>query len=113
LKDTDNNSQQVATQAIDRAERTIAFWNSTPDSIHSVDTIIAVLDIAQQTLQNMRCDGDGPKFLQRKRLVYYRKQDVVDWINETMGESVASTSQRSENRRKSARRNLESILQVA
>ena len=103
----------ASTKAIDRSERTIAFWNSTPDSIHSIETIMAVLDVAKQTLQKMRCDGDGPKFIQRKRLLYYRKKDVLDWVQESMGEPVSSTAEQMENRRLGAQRNRESMLQAA
>lgn len=51
-------------------------------------TTIEVADklrISRRTLERMRVDGTGPRYIKvgpgRKSRVLYREQDVLDWIN--------------------------------
>ncbi|MBF0185323.1 MAG: helix-turn-helix domain-containing protein [Magnetococcales bacterium] len=48
------------------------------------------LQLAEATLEKMRCRGDGPKFAKLGRTVIYRKQDLDAWIESRV---IASTSQ--------------------
>ena len=49
--------------------------------IMSVDEVAAVLDVTAHTLYIWRADGRGPKFVKLGRTVFYRRQDVQDWID--------------------------------
>lgn len=49
--------------------------------IMSVDEVAAVMDVTPHTLYVWRADGKGPKFVKLGRSVFYRRQDVQDWID--------------------------------
>lgn len=72
--------------------RASLFWSATDDCFFNAKTISAALDVAEQTLANWRVSGDGPKFVKKGRVLYYRKADVMDWLK-GLGQPVASTSE--------------------
>ena len=74
------------------AARAKVFWSSAGDCYFTAKTVCAVLDVAEQTLANWRVSGDGPKFVKRGRILYYRKEDVMAWLK-GLGQPVASTSE--------------------
>lgn len=74
------------------AARAQVFWSSAGDCYFTAKTVCAVLDVAEQTLANWRVSGDGPKFVKRGRILYYRKEDVMTWLK-GLGQPVASTSE--------------------
>lgn len=49
--------------------------------IMSVEEVSSVLDVTAHTLYIWRADGRGPKFVKLGRTVFYRRQDVQDWID--------------------------------
>lgn len=74
------------------AARAHLFWAAAGDCYFTAKTVCAVLDVAEQTLANWRVSGDGPKFVKRGRILYYRKEDVMAWLK-GLGQPVASTSE--------------------
>jgi predicted DNA-binding transcriptional regulator AlpA len=49
-----------------------------------------VLRLSERTLERLRCQGFGPKFIKLKRRVLYRPTDIDEWLTQRV---VASTSQ--------------------
>ncbi len=59
------------------------FWSATDDAIFPPITIAVVLDKSLSWLQAKRCNGDGIPFIkQSKKVIYYQKSDVLDFINQ-------------------------------
>jgi hypothetical protein len=50
-----------------------------PDGRMDGKNAAAYLGLSQKTLAMMRCAGDGPKFIKRGR-VFYFKEDLDEWI---------------------------------
>lgn len=48
------------------------------------------LGLSAKTLAMMRCNGNGPKFIKRGRIFYF-KEDLDSWLNE--GGRFSSTAQ--------------------
>lgn len=61
-------------------ERTQMFWTANDDSWHTTETICAVTELALSTLQNWRAQGQGPIFFKSGKLVFYRKKDILSWL---------------------------------
>ena len=49
------------------------------------------LGCSPKTLASMRSKGNGPRFIRRGRIFYF-KQDLDDWINETGRHKSASAA---------------------
>lgn len=75
----------------DEAEGVAVFWNTPDDSLHPVSRICAVLELAHNTLQNMRANGEGPDCIKRGGKIYYRKSAVVSWMQGEQGRRPAAT----------------------
>ncbi len=41
----------------------------------------AILSISPQSLRNWRCIGRGPVYTKKNRMVRYRVQDLLDYMN--------------------------------
>ena len=40
-----------------------------------------ILDVKPQTLASWRAENKGPDYVKLGKSIFYRKQDVLDWIN--------------------------------
>ncbi len=52
--------------------------------IFSEDELAHVLVIKSQTLATWRAESRGPDYVKLGKSIFYRKQDVVTWINESV-----------------------------
>lgn len=82
------------TARIEFEHRPTTFWTSPDDSYHTQTTLAKALDLSESCLQNWRCQGGGPSFVKRGKLVYYRKIDVLNWLRSFEGpaETISSLS---------------------
>ncbi len=64
----------------DSAEHRIVFWSAPDKSFHSPEVVSAVTGLSTNTLQNMRNKEDGPTHIKRGGKIYYRKADVIKWM---------------------------------
>ena len=62
----------------------------TSETLQDETTVSKQLKCETKTLQAWRCRGGGPPFIRVGRLVRYRPQDVLAWIE---SRRVASTSE--------------------
>ena len=51
-----------------------------PDGRLDVKNASSYLGLSEKTLAMMRCSGDGPKFVKRGRIFYF-KEDLDSWLN--------------------------------
>lgn len=51
-----------------------------PDGRLDVKNASSYLGLSEKTLAMMRCKGEGPKFVKRGRIFYFR-EDLDDWLN--------------------------------
>ncbi len=49
--------------------------------IFTEDELAEILDVKTQTLAAWRADSKGPDYVKLGKSIFYRKQDVLDWIN--------------------------------
>jgi len=61
-----------------------------PDGRLDVPNAANYLGLKEKTLAMMRCHGNGPKFIKRGRIFYF-KDDLDDWLN--ANGKLTSTSQ--------------------
>jgi hypothetical protein len=52
--------------------------------IFSEDELAHVLVVKSQTLATWRAESKGPDYVKLGKSIFYRKQDVVTWINESV-----------------------------
>lgn len=78
---TDDPKSKVITLSPE-AEAAIVFWSAPLDSMHTQQTVSAIIGLAVTTLTNWRAMGDGPKSVRRGGRVYYRKSDVLAWMQD-------------------------------
>src|SRR5262249_57804999 len=52
------------------------------DALLSQEKAAAVLGMKPATLSSWRAKGKGPKFHQVGRSAFYRRQDILDWIDQ-------------------------------
>lgn len=52
-----------------------------PDGRLNVPNAANYLGLKEKTLAMMRCQGNGPKFIKRGRIFYF-KDDLDTWLNE-------------------------------
>ncbi|MEQ1229891.1 DNA-binding protein [Acinetobacter junii] len=59
------------------------FWESESEALFPPKTVAIVLDMSLSWLQNKRCSGDGIPFCKPSgnKIIYYKKSDVVEYIN--------------------------------
>ncbi|WP_282012203.1 helix-turn-helix domain-containing protein [Nitrospina watsonii] len=62
-----------------------------PDGRLDTTNASEYLGLSQKTLAMMRCQGNGPAFIKRGRIFYY-KEDLDAWLQE--GGKLSSTSQK-------------------
>ncbi|MBU2606172.1 MAG: helix-turn-helix domain-containing protein [Alphaproteobacteria bacterium] len=49
-----------------------------------------ILNLSPRTLRNWRHLGGGPKFVKHSaRLIRYRRQDLVEWVNQRVRKSTS------------------------
>ena len=65
-----------------------------PDGRMNVRAACAYLGLAASTLAIMRCRGNGPKFVKRGR-IYYFKEDLDEWVN-AAGRHVSTAAARAQ-----------------
>jgi hypothetical protein len=51
-----------------------------PDGRLDVKNASSYLGLSEKTLAMMRCKGEGPKFVKRGRIFYFR-EDLDGWLN--------------------------------
>lgn len=51
-----------------------------PDGRLDVKNASSYIGLSEKTLAMMRCSGDGPKFVKRGRIFYFRV-DIDSWLN--------------------------------
>lgn len=61
-----------------------------PDGRMNTDSAARYVGLSTKTLAMMRCQGNGPQYIKRGR-VFYFKQDLDIWLNE--GGRLSSTVQ--------------------
>lgn len=84
----------IAGMEVRRALRA-EFWALPPEAHVDRKTVAAVRYIESQTLELEAIKGGGIPYMRVSRRVYYRKADVLAWIeaNATKGRSTAELSQ--------------------
>ena len=60
-----------------------------PDGRMDARNAATYLGLSEKTLAMLRCSGEGPAFVKRGRIFYF-KQDLDEWINSAR---VSSTAQ--------------------
>lgn len=53
-----------------------------PDTLYAAEDTSAILNAPQTTLSNWRYRGGGPRFIKTGRLVRYRGQDLLDYLEQ-------------------------------
>lgn len=67
----------------DDVARIQAFWAVTDDdAFFSPPTIMAVLNVSNNTLTNWRVQGEGPTYFKSGKLIFYRKGDITAWLKQ-------------------------------
>ena len=61
-------------------ENRLLFWSSPEDALFPADVTAHVLDVDASTLARWRCNEQGPKFCKRGTKIYYRKRDLLAWM---------------------------------
>lgn len=61
-----------------------------PDGRVDTHNASAYIGLSEKTLAMMRCNGNGPKFVKRGRIFYF-KEDLDSWLNS--GGRCTSTAQ--------------------
>lgn len=51
-----------------------------PDNRLDTKNASSYLGLSEKTLAMMRCNGNGPRFVKRGRIFYYR-EDLDSWLN--------------------------------
>jgi hypothetical protein len=69
-----------------------AFWAAQDDALVERQTMAAGLCMSVAWANVIAVKGGGPAFIKFGRKSFYRKLDVVDWINKT-GRKARSTSE--------------------
>lgn len=82
-----------AAQAALRASLRARFWAGTPDEEFDRLTIGALMDVGRKTMELRASRGDTPPYVIRGRQAWYKKADVVAWLEKT-GHKVTSTAER-------------------
>lgn len=59
------------------------------DPLSTAEEVSAVLHTPINTLNDWRIKGSGPKFIKLGRAVYYRRDDVLAWLDERTFTSTA------------------------
>lgn len=60
------------------------FMNATPEESFRPEVVALYLGVSLAQLQKLRCIGGGPCFCKPTgRTILYKKQDVLDWINQS------------------------------
>lgn len=62
------------------AESRLLFWSSPEEALFPADVAAHVLDVDYSTLARWRCTEQGPKFCKRGAKIYYRKRDLLAWM---------------------------------
>lgn len=64
--------------------------------ILTTEQVAEYLGIAPGTLANMRLDGHGPDFIRRGRIIRYRVEAILDWLDDgfVRGDYVRRTDKR-------------------
>lgn len=65
-----------------------------PDGRVDTRNASAYVGLSEKTLAMMRCNGNGPKFVKRGRIFYF-KEDLDSWLN--AGGRCTSTAQTQQN----------------
>lgn len=65
------------------AEARLVFWAAPMDSVHPAAVIADVTGIAANTLQNLRVSGEGPAYIKRGGRIYYRKDALLNWLDQS------------------------------
>lgn len=61
-------------------------------SSFSREELAEVLGIRPQTLAAWVCRGRGPRFIKRRRRVFYRREDVASWLADPVSHEAARAS---------------------
>jgi hypothetical protein len=64
-----------------RVEILNEFYQAPKDALFNQRVIAAVRDCSISTLERDRWAGQGVPFIKIGRLVFYRKKEVLDWLN--------------------------------
>lgn len=56
----------------------------------SEETAAEMLHLSPRTLQRFRVEGRGPKFVKLGKRVFYREQDLEDYVNRSVRESTSA-----------------------
>ena len=91
MKSTTAVEDAVSRAALQAALRD-EFYRAPADALLDRKTIGAAIYKANQTMEALAINGNGPKFRLLGRRALYRKGDVLEWIEKT-SRTVESTAQ--------------------
>lgn len=77
------NNELTKALLSDDAQAALLFSLSGPDSDHPAERVAAYLGASTGTLANWRNQGGGPRFRKLGGKIYYRKADVVAWVEQS------------------------------
>jgi predicted DNA-binding transcriptional regulator AlpA len=58
-------------------------------NLYTEANLMAMLGVSQATLQEWRMKGSGPRFAKLGKSIFYRKSDVMLWINDNIFTTTA------------------------
>ena len=64
------------------------------DTLLDQKTAAKLLGLSVRTLERHRVAGTGPRFARLGRLVRYRENDLIEWIDKNLRNSTAEMSRR-------------------
>lgn len=64
------------------------------DTLLDQKTAAKLLGLSVRTLERHRVAGTGPRFARLGRLVRYRENDLIEWIDSNLRNSTAEMSRR-------------------
>jgi hypothetical protein len=76
-----SEAQQTGHTVPDQAHVVSLFWSAANEARFSADVVSIVTGRALDTLAQMRSNGTGPAFFSSGKVIQYRKDDVVKWLD--------------------------------
>lgn len=68
--------------------------SGSPEPLLRTPAAAEVLGLSVPTMQRMRTDGSGPKFIKLKRTCLYRPSDLNAWLETRLASSTADARER-------------------
>jgi hypothetical protein len=83
-----------AAEAKHRANLRAQFWAGPLEAEFDRPTIGALMDVGSKTMELYASRGDSPPYVLRGKRSWYKKADVLVWLEKRAGQKVTSTAER-------------------